>query len=74
MISSVFKALFTEEQIACSLNAEKGSAAAQSEIIIAADGSGASIACSLIFNLRDRYRANIKNVIFFHHQQQNFVQ
>lgn len=64
-IQTVFRALYTEEQIACSLNAEKGSAAAQSEIIIAADGSGASLACSLIFNLRDRYRANIKNVILF---------
>ncbi|MBQ7753440.1 MAG: alpha/beta hydrolase fold domain-containing protein [Treponema sp.] len=64
-IQSVFRALYTEEQIACSLNAEKGTAAAQSEIIIAADGSAASLACSLIFNLRDRYRANIKKVILF---------
>jgi len=64
-VQSVFKALFTEEQISCSLNAEKGSKAAVPEIIIAADGSGASIACALLFNLRDRYRTCIKNVIFF---------
>lgn len=64
-IQSVFRALYTEEQIACSLNAEKGTAAAQSEIIIAADGSAAPLACSLIFNLRERYRANIKKVILF---------
>ena len=35
------------------------------EIIIAADSSAASIACSLIFNLRDRYRSCIKNVLLF---------
>ena len=64
-IQSVFRALYTEEQIACSLNAEKGSPASQSEIIIAADGSAAALACSLIFNLRERYRANIKKVILF---------
>lgn len=64
-IQSVFKALFTEEQIACSLNAEKGSKASIPEIIIAADGSGASIACALLFNLRDKYRSCIKKIIFF---------
>lgn len=64
-IQSVFKALFTEEQVACSLNAEKGSKTAIPEIIIAADGSGASIASALIFNLRDRYRSCIKNIILF---------
>lgn len=64
-IQSVFKSLFTEEQVACSLNSEKGSKTAIPEIIIAADGSGASIACSLLFNLRDKYRSCIKNIIFF---------
>lgn len=64
-IQSVFRALYTEEQIACSLNADKDSSASQSEILIAADGSAASLACSLIFNLRERYRANIKKVILF---------
>ena len=64
-IQSVFRAVYTEEQIACSLNAGKDGEAAPSEIIIAADGSSASLACSLIFNLRERYRANIKHVILF---------
>lgn len=64
-IQSVFKSLFTEEQIACSLNSESGEKSVLPEIVIAADGSGASIACSLIFNLRDRYRNCIKNIIFF---------
>ena len=64
-IQSVFKSLFTEEQIACSLNAEKGSRPQLPEIIVAADGSAASVACSLIFNLRERYRSCIKQVVLF---------
>lgn len=62
-IQQVFKSLFTEEQISCSLSAEKGQKPQLPEIIIAADGSAASIACSLIFNLRDRYRSCISKVI-----------
>ena len=64
-IQSVFKALFTEEQIACSLNAEQGTKPQLPEIIIAADSSAAPIACSLIFNLRERYRSCIKQVVLF---------
>lgn len=60
-IQEVFRALFTEEQVACSLNGEN----AIPEIIIAADGSAASIACSFIFNLRERYRKCIKQIILF---------
>lgn len=64
-IQSVFRAVYTEEQISCSLNADKDSPAGQPEIIIAADSSGAGLALSLIFNLRDRYRSCIKHVILF---------
>jgi len=64
-IQNVFKALFTEEQINCSLNSEKGEKPLLPELIIAADGSAASILCSLIFNLRDRYRMCIKNILLF---------
>lgn len=60
-IQEVFRALFTEEQIACSLNSEN----TIPEIIIAADGSAASIACAFLFNLRERYRKCIKQVILF---------
>ena len=35
------------------------------EIIIASDGAGASIAMSLLLNLRERYRKCIKRVVFF---------
>lgn len=64
-IQSVFRAVFTEEQINSSLNTEKGEKIVLPEIIIAADGSGASILCALIFNLRDRYRACIKQILLF---------
>ena len=64
-IQNVFKALFTEEQIACSLNSEKGSKPKMPEIIIGADSSAVPIACSLIFNLRERYRTCIKQIVFF---------
>ena len=63
-VQSVFRAVFTEEQIACSLNSEPGTIVLP-EIIIAADGSAASLACSLLFNLRDKYRNCIKHVVMF---------
>ena len=63
-IQTVFRAVYTEEQVACSLNAEEGKTKTP-EIIIAADGSGASLACALILNLRDRYRSCIKHLILF---------
>ncbi len=64
-IQAVFRALFTEEQIQASLNTEKGSTPKLPEIIIAADGSGASIACALLYNLRERYKDCISHVVFF---------
>ena len=62
-IQSVFRALFTEEQVSCSLNVSQGEKPKLPEILIAADSSAASIACSLILNLRDRYRNCIKYLI-----------
>lgn len=64
-IQNVFKSLFTEEQIACSLNSPKNEKPQMPEIIIATDSSGTSIAFSLIFNLRERYRTCIKSMILF---------
>lgn len=64
-LQNVFKSLFTEEQVACSLNSDKFSKPQLPEIIIAADSSAAGIACSLIFNLRDRYRSCIKQIVLF---------
>lgn len=63
-IQSVFRALFTEEQIACSLNSDDGKSI-YPEFILVADGSAASLVFSLLFNLRDKYLSCIKNVILF---------
>lgn len=68
-LQACFRALFTEEQIACSLdssideNGEKQNI--QPEVIIAADGSGASQALSLVLSLRERYRVCIKKIVLF---------
>lgn len=64
-LQSVFRNVFTEEQVACSLDAVDGKSQEKPEIIIAADGSGASQAMALILSLRERYRSCIKQVIFF---------
>lgn len=63
-IQSVFRAVYTEEQVNCTLNSTPDNPL-QPEIIIAADGSAASLVCALIFNLRDKFRNCIKNVILF---------
>lgn len=61
----VFRSVFTEEQIALSLDAGNSKKAEQPEIVIAADGSGASLAMALLLNLRERYRECISRVILF---------
>lgn len=64
-LQNVFRNVFTEEQVACSLDSADGKTQESPEIIIAADGSGASQAMALILSLRERYRACIKQVILF---------
>lgn len=61
----VFRAVFTEEQVARSLDSTNPKKPEQPEIIIAADGSGASMALALLLNLRERYRECISRVILF---------
>ena len=63
-IQKVFRAMFTEEQISSSLDTENGENA-DPEVIIAADGSGASQALAFLFNLKQRFRNAIKHVILF---------
>ena len=94
-IQAAFRALFTEEQIARSLDqksysmnssasaSDSGSESssfvsigeqgegkeaipdADPEVIICADGAGASIACSVIFNMREKYKKCIKKLVLF---------
>lgn len=64
-VQAVFRSLYTEEQINASLNSGLDSKDSMPEIIIAADGSGASIALALLLNLREKYRSCISHVILF---------
>ena len=61
-IQAVFTALFSEEEISCTLDADSGDKK-DPDIIIAADGSGASQALAFLLNLKERYRKAIKHVI-----------
>ena len=62
-VQSVFRAVYTEEQVARSLDA--GSADAVPEIILAADGSGASIALALALSLKGKFRSVITRIVLF---------
>ena len=65
-LQSVFRNVFTEEFVACSLDSSADGRAQESpEVIVAADGSGASQALALVLSLRERYRSCIKQVILF---------
>lgn len=64
-LQAVFRAVVTEEQIACSLNSTDWKHDSMPEIIIAADGSGASMAMALVLKLKEKYRACISHVILF---------
>lgn len=104
-VQAAFRALFTEEQIARSLDSKafmaenttsetansattdssftasspvttsekahelsgtpESEISSEPEVIICADGAGASIACSLIFNLREKYKKCIKKLVLF---------
>lgn len=65
-VMSVFKALYSEEYVALSLD-EKFDAEKEivPEIIVMADGSGASVALSMIQSLSLRLRKGVKNIILF---------
>ena len=62
-VQSVFRAVYTEEQIARSLDLDSSDAAP--EIIITADGSGASIALALVLSLKGKFRSVIKQIVLF---------
>ncbi|MBQ7158420.1 MAG: alpha/beta hydrolase [Treponema sp.] len=62
-VQSVFRNMYTEEQIARSLDID--SSDASPEIIIAADGSGASIALALVLSLKGKFRDVIKQIVLF---------
>lgn len=65
---NVFRSVYEEENVARNLEiAASGLSRSNSSghIIIAADGSGASLAMALIFKINKKYRPNIQNLILF---------
>lgn len=62
-LQSVFRTMYTEELIAGSLeNTDKNSSP---QIIIMADGSGASIALALVLSLNEKFRSAVKQIVLF---------
>lgn len=69
-LQSVFRMVYSEETVAMQLEHSSqgffGSAPSESvQIILAADGSGASLAIALLLKLRDKYRQCVKDLILF---------
>jgi acetyl esterase/lipase len=61
-LQAVFKAVYTDEQVARSLDTEL---TGDTEILIGADSAGASIALALVLNLRERFRKCIRQIVLF---------
>lgn len=64
-VQAVFRTLYTEELVANSLDNSKDIDNSRPQIIVMADGSGASIALGLVLSLRDRFRLAVNKVILF---------
>ncbi len=64
---SVFRVLYSEEEVAAQLEraAVGGGSVHHAQIIIAADGSGASLAMALMFKINKKYRSTITNMVLF---------
>lgn len=72
-VEGAFTALFADEEAERTREAQterlrflqNDETKKQPEVIIAADGAGAAIALALVLNLREKYRACIRNVVLF---------
>ncbi|WP_147645034.1 alpha/beta hydrolase fold domain-containing protein [Treponema pectinovorum] len=64
-VQTVFRSIYTEELVANSLDNASDLQKSKPEIIIMADGSGASIAMGLILSLKERFRLSVKKVVLF---------
>ncbi|MBR7064364.1 MAG: alpha/beta hydrolase fold domain-containing protein [Treponema sp.] len=62
-VQSVFRSVYTELQVSCTLDEAVSSSPCKPEIVLAADSSGASIVLSLLFNLRERYKNCVTRLI-----------
>ena len=63
-VQAVFRAVYTEEQVARSLD-EGGGNTAEPELIVMADGSGASIALAVLMSMKERFRSAVRHVVLF---------
>ncbi len=65
-VQKVFKTVFSEAQAQMSvISDDSKNGEEKSEIIIAADTSGASIAVSLLLSINERYRSGVSRLILF---------
>lgn len=66
-VQNVFRTIYTEELVANSLEYDnsKNPDDSKSEIIIMADGSGASIALGLVLSLSEKLRSSIAKIVLF---------
>ena len=65
---NVFRSVYEEENVARNLEISASGlrpSNSSGHIIIAADGSGASLAMALIFKINKKYRSNIQNLVLF---------
>ncbi len=63
---SVFRVLYAENQVLSELEQRNtGGRKYEPQIVIAADGSGASLAMALIFKIKDLYINGVRNIVFF---------
>ncbi len=63
-IQNVFQSIFIEVETALSMSSDDDSEK-KPEILVMADTSGASIAMSLLFGLKENFRSSIRQVILF---------
>jgi len=71
-IQNVFRLVYSEEEIALQLEKKEAEISRKgvvqeetSQIIIAADGSGASLAIAVMLNMNEKFKKCIKNLILF---------
>lgn len=62
-IHRMFRALYTEEFVSCLLNVTGDNKDPKPEFILCADGTGASIALSFLFNLNEKEISRINRVV-----------
>ena len=64
---AVFRVLYSEEEVSAQLEGTSvlGPSPQHAQIVIAADGSGASLAMALMFKINKKYRSAITNLLLF---------